>query len=205
MRKIVTRQYSLGEDIGTTVRAKLYERMLRQGVTITVLTAPIAIHAGGVRVRHMLTDAEAEIAADTVVLSSGGDAQDGLYHALSAATAGLDRAPGLAPDWGRLRAAHAAAGDARRCSGRSGALTPTTGPCLGASRTSINGQLADRLAGVEQVADAGLARATALSAAELTSPPIGEQSVRNSAHAFILKATFHCSKHTRPQWIGSRT
>jgi NADPH-dependent 2,4-dienoyl-CoA reductase/sulfur reductase-like enzyme len=93
--EIVTRQYSLGEDIGTTVRAKLYERLLRQGVTITALTTPIAIHAGGVRVRQMLTDAEGEIAADTVILSSGGDAQDGLYHALGAATAGLDRAPGL--------------------------------------------------------------------------------------------------------------
>jgi dimethylglycine catabolism A len=93
--EIVTRQYSLGEDMGTTVRAKLYERLLRQGVTITVLTAPIAIHAAGVRVRHMLTDAEGEIAADTVILSSGGEAQDSLYHALGTATAGLDRAPGL--------------------------------------------------------------------------------------------------------------
>lgn len=33
--EIVTRQYSLGEDIGTTLRARLIERLLRQGVTIT--------------------------------------------------------------------------------------------------------------------------------------------------------------------------
>jgi NADPH-dependent 2,4-dienoyl-CoA reductase/sulfur reductase-like enzyme len=93
--EIVTRQYSLGEDIGTAVRAKLYERLLRQGVTITVLTAPVAIRAGGVRVRHMLTDAEGQIAADTIILSSGGEAQDGLFHVLGAATIGQDDAPGL--------------------------------------------------------------------------------------------------------------
>jgi dimethylglycine catabolism A len=88
--EIVTRQYSLGEDIGTTVRAVLHERLLRQGVTITTLTAPLAIHPGGVRVAHVLTDAEREIAADTVILSSGGVARDGLYHALAAATGGPD-------------------------------------------------------------------------------------------------------------------
>ena len=43
--EIVTRQYSLGEDIGTTLRAKLLERLLRQGVTITVLAEPVAIGA----------------------------------------------------------------------------------------------------------------------------------------------------------------
>src|SRR5262249_27217197 len=41
--EIVTRQYALGEDIGTTVRAVLHERLLRQGVTITTLTQPVAI------------------------------------------------------------------------------------------------------------------------------------------------------------------
>ena len=73
--EIITRQYSLGEDIGTTLRAKLLERLLRQGVTITVLAAPVAIEADHVRVRHMLTDAEWTIPADTVVLASGGQAR----------------------------------------------------------------------------------------------------------------------------------
>src|SRR5206468_12179164 len=81
---IVTRHYSLGEDIGTTVRAVLHERLLRQGVTIATLTRPLAIHPGGVRVVNVLTDQEREIAADTVILSSGGVARDGLYHALVA-------------------------------------------------------------------------------------------------------------------------
>jgi len=82
--EIVTRQYSLGEDIGTTVRAMLHERLLRQGVKITPLTAPVEIHEGGVRVVHVLTDEEREIAADTIILSASGVAEDGLYHALAA-------------------------------------------------------------------------------------------------------------------------
>jgi 2,4-dienoyl-CoA reductase-like NADH-dependent reductase (Old Yellow Enzyme family) len=93
--EIVTRQYSLGEDIGTTLRAKLLERLLRQGVTITVLAAPIAIEADQVRVRHMLTDEEWTIRADTVVLASGGQARDQLYHELTALTAGREHAPAL--------------------------------------------------------------------------------------------------------------
>jgi dimethylglycine catabolism A len=93
--EIVTRQYSLGEDIGTTLRAKLLERLLRQGVTITVLAAPVAIELGYVRVRHMLTDAEWTIPADTVVLASGGQARDQLYHELAALTAGQADAPAL--------------------------------------------------------------------------------------------------------------
>jgi NADPH-dependent 2,4-dienoyl-CoA reductase/sulfur reductase-like enzyme len=93
--EIVTRQYSLGEDIGTTLRAKLLERLLRQGVTITVLAAPVAIEADHVRVRHMLTDAEWTIPADTVVLASGGQARDQLYHELSALTTGQESPPAL--------------------------------------------------------------------------------------------------------------
>ena len=93
--EIVTRQYSLGEDIGTTLRAKLLERLLRQGVTITVLAAPVAVGADHVRVRHMLTDAEWAIPADTVVLASGGQARDQLYHELAALTTGQEKAPAL--------------------------------------------------------------------------------------------------------------
>lgn len=89
--EIVTRQYSLGEDIGTTVRAILHERLLRGGVRITTLTAPVAIHAGGVTVRHVFTGHQYDIGADTVIFSSGGVAQDALYHQL----AGLPAPPEL--------------------------------------------------------------------------------------------------------------
>jgi hypothetical protein len=43
----------------------------------------------------MLTDAEWTIPADTVVLASGGQARDQLYHELVAVTAGLEKAPAL--------------------------------------------------------------------------------------------------------------
>ena len=82
--QIVTRQYSLGEDIGTTVRSVLHERLLRRGVTITPLTAPVAVHERGVTVRHVLTDVESELPADTIVFSSSGTSRDSLYHALAA-------------------------------------------------------------------------------------------------------------------------
>ncbi|RIK39022.1 MAG: hypothetical protein DCC58_15885, partial [Chloroflexi bacterium] len=89
--EIVTRHYSLGEDIGTTVRAVLHERLLRRGVTITTLTAPIEIRADGVRVMHVLTGEQREIHADSVIFASGGVAQDALYHTLAA----LPNAPEL--------------------------------------------------------------------------------------------------------------
>jgi 2,4-dienoyl-CoA reductase-like NADH-dependent reductase (Old Yellow Enzyme family)/thioredoxin reductase len=83
--EIVTRQYSLGEDIGTTVRAVLHERLLKRGVTITTLTEPIEVLERGVRVRHLMTGCERVIEADSIVLSSSGVAQDGLFHELKAA------------------------------------------------------------------------------------------------------------------------
>lgn len=83
--EIVTRQYSLGEDIGTTVRAVLHERLLKRGVTITTLTEPTEILPNGVRVRHVITGEERTIVADSVVISSSGVAQDGLFHELTAA------------------------------------------------------------------------------------------------------------------------
>ncbi|MGA7673123.1 MAG: FAD-dependent oxidoreductase [Nitrolancea sp.] len=80
--EIVTPQYSLGEDIGTTLRAVLMERLLRHGVTITVLTAPIAISPEAVTATHVLTGAVRELPADSVIVSSSGVGRDALYHAL---------------------------------------------------------------------------------------------------------------------------
>ncbi len=80
--EIVTRQYALGEDIGTTVRAVLYERLLRAGVRITTLHTPVEITTSGVRLMHVLTDEERFIEADTVVLSSSGIGRDALHREL---------------------------------------------------------------------------------------------------------------------------
>jgi hypothetical protein len=43
----------------------------------------------------MLTDAEWAIPADTVVLASGGQARDQLYHELAALTTGQEKVPAL--------------------------------------------------------------------------------------------------------------
>ncbi len=82
--EIVTPQYSLGEDIGTTLRAALVERLIRHGVTITALTAPVAITLQGVTVTHVLTGTIRDLAADSVIVSSSGVGRDALYHALRA-------------------------------------------------------------------------------------------------------------------------
>lgn len=78
---IVTRQYALGEDVGTTLRAALIERLLRAGVEIVTLALPLEIVEGGVRVAHTLTDEERLLPADSVVVASGGVADDALYRA----------------------------------------------------------------------------------------------------------------------------
>ena len=92
--EIVTQQYSLGETIGTTLRAALLERLLRAGVTITPMTAAVRIDPGAVRVRHVLTEAEREIPVDAVVVAAGGVGNDALYNAFVARSA----APGKRPD-----------------------------------------------------------------------------------------------------------
>ncbi len=91
--EIITQQYALGETIGTTLRAALLERILRAGVTITPMTAAMCIAPGAVRVRHVLTDVEREIAVDSVVVAAGGVGNDALFQAFA------ERAPsnGAAP------------------------------------------------------------------------------------------------------------
>jgi hypothetical protein len=93
--EFVTWQYSLGETIGTTLRAKLYERLLRQGVTVTTLAQPIAIGEDTVTLRHMLTESVWQVTADTVIVSASGHAQDALYHALHETWQSQPNAPTL--------------------------------------------------------------------------------------------------------------
>jgi 2,4-dienoyl-CoA reductase-like NADH-dependent reductase (Old Yellow Enzyme family)/thioredoxin reductase len=78
--EIVTRQYSLGETIGITLRAPLYERLVRKGVVVTPLHAPVRVAADCVVLRHVLTGEESSVRADTVVFASGGRGDDALYE-----------------------------------------------------------------------------------------------------------------------------
>ncbi|MBV8331759.1 MAG: FAD-dependent oxidoreductase [Candidatus Eremiobacteraeota bacterium] len=79
--EIVTRLYSLGETIGITLRAPLYERLLRKNVEITPLHAAVRVTGRGVVLRHVLTGTERTVKADTVVFSSSGRGDDALYEA----------------------------------------------------------------------------------------------------------------------------
>jgi 2,4-dienoyl-CoA reductase-like NADH-dependent reductase (Old Yellow Enzyme family)/thioredoxin reductase len=81
--EIVTQQYALGETIGTTLRAALLERLLRAGVVITPLTALVRIGDGSVRLRHVLTDEERDLAVDDVVLAAGAIGNDALHASFS--------------------------------------------------------------------------------------------------------------------------
>lgn len=78
--EIVTRQYSLGETIGITLRAPLYERLVRKNVTVTALHAVVRIERESVVLRHVLTDAQREVPAQWVVFASGGRGDDELYE-----------------------------------------------------------------------------------------------------------------------------
>src|SRR5207249_1012236 len=80
--EIVSRQYAVGKDVGTTVRATLTSRLLKAGVVLTPMTALEEIAQGQVRLRNVYLDEERWVLADTVVLSSGGIGDDELYYDL---------------------------------------------------------------------------------------------------------------------------
>ncbi len=78
--QIVTRQYSVGEDLGTTLKATLTSRLLKKGVQLRPLTALEEITPERVRLRNVYSDEEVWEPADTVVLSSGTIGADDLYY-----------------------------------------------------------------------------------------------------------------------------
>jgi NADPH-dependent 2,4-dienoyl-CoA reductase/sulfur reductase-like enzyme len=98
--EIVTQQYSLGETIGTTLRASLLERLVRANVRITPLTAAVRVEPGALVVRHVLTGDESAIEAANVIFACGGVGRDELFHAFVAGYSGARRSPGSpdAPD-----------------------------------------------------------------------------------------------------------
>jgi 2,4-dienoyl-CoA reductase (NADPH2) len=111
--EVVTRQYSLGETIGITLRAALYERLVRKGVLVTVLHAPVRVTPGGVVLRHVLTGVERTVAADSVVFASGGVGDDALYQ--SYVTANTDERAYLIGDAFSPRHLRHAIAEGARC------------------------------------------------------------------------------------------
>jgi dimethylglycine catabolism A len=79
---VISRYFMVGEDIDEGVRADLYSRLFKQGVTMEPTTVAVEVVPEGVRVRHTYSGAEAVLPADTVVMAFGGLAQDALYREL---------------------------------------------------------------------------------------------------------------------------
>lgn len=87
---IVTRLWSVGEDVDSTLKPLIYERMLKQGVEMVTLTTPVAIGPGWVRLRNVFSGREWALEdVDTVVTAYGGQAEDGVYRALKGRVAEL--------------------------------------------------------------------------------------------------------------------
>ena len=80
--EIVTRLYSVGEDLGTTLKATLTSRLLKKGVVFRPLTALEEIEPGRVRLRNVYSDQETWEPIDSVVLSSGAVGDDDIYYEL---------------------------------------------------------------------------------------------------------------------------
>lgn len=85
--QIVCRFYNVGEDIDENVRADVYGRLFKHGITLTPLTVAQEIRPGQVQTRHVYSGELATLEADTVVLAFGGQARDDLYYQLRGSAA----------------------------------------------------------------------------------------------------------------------
>src|SRR5207247_94967 len=86
---IVCRYFMVGEDIDEGTRSDLYARLFARGVTLIPMTVAREILPQGVRTRHTFSNAEATLAADSVVLAFGGKANDPLSRELEGKVADL--------------------------------------------------------------------------------------------------------------------
>jgi 2,4-dienoyl-CoA reductase-like NADH-dependent reductase (Old Yellow Enzyme family)/thioredoxin reductase len=83
--EVLTPALYAGAQLETGVLELLYRRLLRRGVVITPLTAVTSINGATVTTEHVITkDAGRRDGVDLVVMAFGGEADDSLYHAISA-------------------------------------------------------------------------------------------------------------------------
>ena len=81
--EVVTETLFAGSQVDDSTLAAIYERLLNKGVVITPLTKVKEIKGDTVTVFNVFTKAEREIkGVDTVVIASGGEANDTLYRSL---------------------------------------------------------------------------------------------------------------------------
>ena len=80
---IVTRLWSVGEDVDPTLKPPLYERLFHQGVEMLPHTRPLEIGPTWVRLENVYSGQPRTLEpVNTVVTAYGGKAVDDLYHAL---------------------------------------------------------------------------------------------------------------------------
>lgn len=81
--EVVTETLFAGSQVDDSTLAAIYERLLNKGVVITPLTKVKEIKGDTVTVFNVFTKAERDIkGVDTVVIASGGKANDALYRSL---------------------------------------------------------------------------------------------------------------------------
>ncbi len=86
--ELVTRFFSVGEDVDQRLKTSVYTRFYQKGIAMTPLSVVREVGVGWVRLANTLTDQERTVEADTVVTALGGRADNALERAL--AGRGLD-------------------------------------------------------------------------------------------------------------------
>src|SRR5262245_20285773 len=81
--EIVTRFFSVGEDVDPRLKTSVYTRLYRKGVRMTPLSVVEEVGAGWVRLANTLTGQARTVEADAVVTALGGRAENALEAALA--------------------------------------------------------------------------------------------------------------------------
>ena len=82
--EVVTRFFSVGEDIDPRLKTSVYTRFYQKGIAMTPLCVVQEVGVGWVRLANTLTGEERTVEADTVVTALGGRAEHALEGMLSA-------------------------------------------------------------------------------------------------------------------------
>jgi len=80
--EIVSRFFTVGEDVDPRLKIGVYTRLYRKGVAMTPLIVVKEIGRGWVRLANTLTDQERTVEVDTVVTALGGRSNDALARDL---------------------------------------------------------------------------------------------------------------------------
>ena len=80
--EVVTRFFSVGEDVDPRLKTSVYTRFYQKGIAMTPLSVVQEVGAGWVRLANTLTGQERTVEVDTVVTALGGRAEHSLERTL---------------------------------------------------------------------------------------------------------------------------